>query len=334
MSLDYQVILSGLDITDWVIEKPNIVYQKNQLGELSEIPNADIIVDNSTHLFTPYHSQSIIQDVRERSIVIYEDTMLIFEGYLRHSLINTTDTTAMLQCTARINQIIGSIMTPAIDDTIQSFSEISEYIYTLYNIEIDKTSYYRSHKKQQELGLLGWINHNVDHSSSVMEIQQLLANAGFSRHYFISNKAYMEFIDPFEDTISFHTFTDDDIISIENYQPLEKVPYDGYLVQTAAGKAEKIGLNMAPSLDCGLTSPVIMATPAGGLYWGDYNLELSNKTQSEITLRLVKDTEAFWLGMTSVFTIQSTTEGIEETFLVTSIDKSNDIFVIVRGETV
>lgn len=331
--MEYRVELANIDISRWVINKPGVVYTKNRLGELAEIPNAEILVDNGYHVFTPFHAQSIIQDERERTLEIYEDDLLIYEGLLRHSRINTQDKTATLQTTARINRIVGNIMTPVNDLTIQSFAEISEYLYTLYNIEIDNVSYYRTQKKQQDLGLLGWINHTYEHGSSVMEIQQFLANAGFSKHYFIGNKAYMEFVDPFETVYPIYTFTDDDIITIDNYTPLEKVPYDGYVVNTAAGSATKIGLNMAPNLDCDPSRPIIMATPSGGYYWGDYQIELAAKLQNEITLRLVKSKYAYWLGMQTTFEIDSTSEGINETFIVTSIDKSDDIAVVVTGET-
>ena len=333
-SIDYQVYLSGNEVTDWVIEKPNIVYFKNRLGELSEIPNADILVDNSNFLFTPFHEQSLIQDERERDVLIYEEDLLIYEGKLRHSLINTSDRTATLQSTALINEIIGNRLTPVSNLTVQTFSEISEYIYTLYNIEIDKPSYYRTKEKQEDLGLLGWINHTVEHGSSVMEVQQLLADSGFSRHYFIGNKAYMDFVDPFEDTTTYFTFTDDYILEIDNYQLIEKMVYDGYSVLTAAGRALEIGDSMAPDLDCSIANPIVMATPAGGHAWGTYQIELSKKRHYEISLQLVKDQYSYWLGLQTVFAIDSEYQGIQETFRVTSIDKNNDIFIVVTGESV
>ena len=334
MDNEYRVMLSGINITDWVITKPSIIYSKNRMGELSEIPNADILVDNKRHVFTPLHANSIIQDVREREVLIYENSLLIYKGYLRNSLNSTDDTTALLQCTASINKVIGATFIPISNPSLLTFAEISAYIYGLYNIEIDGYSYERSREKQEDLGLFGILNHTLDHLQKVMEIQQWLANAGICKHYFVSDKAYMEFVDPFETVYSMYTFTDDHIISIDNYNPIEKTEYDAYTVNTVVGTARKEGLVEISPLEATTINPVAMINIGGGYLWGDYQIELSKKRQDEITVRLVKTKEAFWLGLNSVFTIQSETEGIEANFILTSIDKSNDIYVVVTGESV
>ena len=331
MTNNYTFIISGLDITDWIREKPNLVYRRSNVGELIELPNVNLIGDNTKNVWAPGHENSIFtEDYIGESVKIYESDILIYEGQVRNVTISNAGRIATVSSTAKINEILNA-QQPAYISTIKTFAEHSEDIYKQYGIEIDTISYNRSKELQEDNLLQCRVNIAISHNQSLMQIQQWLAQAGLCRHYFIGNIAYMDFFDPNETRYSMHTFTDSDIFDIQNYQLLEKQVYSGYEVITSTGTASKSGLYMVPTLDGNTDKPFIIVTPETGYNWGDLQVEISELEQFNLTVNLCKSKYTEWLQLTSVITIQSDRYGINKEFEIISMNPSSDLGVSIEG---
>lgn len=335
MSNRYLITVSGLDMTNWIRENPVLPISKSGLGELTEIPNLTLIGDNTNHVWTPLHQNSIF-DVgwRGSEIKVFKDNILSYEGEVRNSILSNDGRIANIQTTAKINRILNAQMPPYFED-LKTFAEHSQDIYEKqFGIEIDPVSYTRSREKQEDLAMQVRANIHVDAKQSILQVQQFLADAGMCRHYFISNIAYMDFVDPETERISLHEFSDNDILEISNYQLIEQDIHDGYEVITAAGTARKAGLNKVPIIDMQSDKSFVMASVAGGYNWGDRQILLSERQRYTITVFLAAGNYSSWLNLDSVITINSELFGFKKDFEIVSIDDSNLLGIIIIGESI
>lgn len=331
----YQFLILGLDVTDWVKEIPSLPISRGEIGSLVELPNIDIIVDNSKQVFTPLNPNSIfITDWRGGEVIVKRDGSPIYIGELRNVVLQNAGLSATIQSTAKINRILNANL-PTYQSAQKTFAELSKDIYeNQFNIETDPISYGRSQAKQESLQLQARVNITSYSESTLISIQEYLAKAGICWHYFINQVAYMDFSDPNEVFIPVFTFTDNDIIDIQNYSLQEDNTYDGYEVITEAGSAKKVGVNMIPTLDATSGKGVVMSTIESGLNWGDTQLLLSNRETYSVQVHLAKRNETGWLKLGSAFVLDSTVFGINKTFQVLGIDDSSQLGPIVTGESV
>lgn len=329
----YTVTITGIDVSRWIRDIPAIPRNKGSLGTLADIPGLTLVGDNTKQVWNPEHPNSVLDaNWRGEPVVVTINGDRVYEGEMRNVILSEEGRVATIELTSRINRILSTNF-PFYYADLLTFAEISASIYASFGINWDSTSYARAKVQQQYYGLQARTSINPGAQLSLLTCQQFLANAGFCRHYFVKNVAYMDFIDPYTARTSMGTIVDDDILDISDYSLIEQDDYNGYQVQTATGLAIVNGSTMAPTLELGADKPFIMPTPAGGHEWGKLMIAYSEGNKYSITTHLAKGQITSWLDLDSIITINSAKFGINKQFEVISIDDSNRLGPIVTGES-
>jgi hypothetical protein len=330
--IEYRIEIAGIDVTNWIREKPNLSIQKGDLGDIVELPNLILVGDNTKHIFTPKHPNSIFTTAWiGDKIKIYRNEDIQYEGLIRNVSVTDAGRLAQIETTDLVNFKLGLQMA-LFTQNVKTLAELSQEIYTLYGINTDSVTYTRSKEIQEDWLLQARANVNVTQQNTLLQTQQWLTQAGIARHWFVNGTAYYQVYDPDETRYSMHTFTDDDIMDITEYDLIEKNEYDGYTVVCAGSVlAEKPGSNTIPVLNADSNSPFVFVTPETGHNWGERTIEISKKEQYSIKVVLTRSKYTEWLTMRSNFTIQSTRYGFTNTFQTLLLDYSSDLYVILGG---
>jgi hypothetical protein len=191
--IPYTVYISNLDFTDYILEKPVLALRKNDVGNLIEIPNVDLVLDNSEDLFTPEHPNCIFTGAwDDRVVTLYEDSLRLYSGYVREFTVTERGQQANLTLTATINRKVGAAMLPTYADQ-STPAEHSRAVYQQFGIETDLRTYEYAIARQIEMELVCRICHTLEHNQTLMEFQQFLANLRICPHYFYDNHTYIPF---------------------------------------------------------------------------------------------------------------------------------------------
>lgn len=330
----YRIEIGGIDVTDWIVEKPVLPFLKGGVGEVIQIPNISLIGDNTDKIFSPLHPYSIFQtDWVGMKVEIFENDLMIYDGEVRNSVISDAGRDCVIETTAKVNRELSKGMPIYIGD-IKTFSEHSQDIYEDFGIEVDPVSYAKTKELQEDYLLQCRVNIGVQQKMSLLQSQQWLTNVGICRHWFQGNTAYMEMYDPNQTRYPLYTFTDSDVLDIMEYNAVEKTLYNGYTVVCANGiLAQKAGDSKVPTIDADSDKAFIFSTPETGYNFGDKMIEVSEVDKYRLVVQFTKSSYAEWLSMNTVFTFQSDRYGFTKVFEVVGLDKSSNISIKVTGET-
>lgn len=331
--MSYEFFIDGIDLAEYLIEYPQTPNIKTNIGELVELQNLSFRLKNLDNSWTPDDPNFLLHpEGKEEPVIFKKDGIIIYTGLTRNAALSDRGRVATLNTTSKLNQILNAALPETILDQL-TLSEISKELYLHYGVETDDRSYNRSKRKQELHAIQATTNVNLNQKTTMLQAQQFLANVGLCYHYFVNEVAYMEYYD-IDTPVNPPTFTDDDILDLENYERIERPNYTGYSVNTAAGLAYEAGSNMAPVIEADQNQCFIINTLGAGFNIGDALIALSNRDQWKIKLRLTHSQWSESLDLTSFFKIQSTVTGIDQTFYCVFLDQGQPLEIIVEGLTV
>jgi len=334
MSTRYQFTYAGIDVTEWVRSFPGLQLRKSELGQLIQLPDISIEMDNTKQIWTPGHPNTILDELWQgEPILIHQDDILIYEGEINNVAISLQGRVATVSVGAKVNRVLGTQIF-FFESTQKTFAEISEALYLQFGVTTDATSYQIVREKQEDLLFQSTANINLNTNYSLLQAQQWLMDAGMCRHYFIGNTAYIKMLDPNETNLSLHTFVDSEILDVMDYTLIDRQHYDGYEVITAIGTARVVGVNPAPQLDAGVQNPFTISTLGFGFNWGDNQIDWSTGDKYRIQIHLAAGDFSSWINLETYFRIESERMGINRTFETISIDESSLLGPIIEAESV
>ncbi len=301
MELRYTITLAGIDITSYVIDLPIHTQRKNPYGQLVDVPSIQLECDNTYQVFTPGHLHGLLDtDWQYEPVQIWDSNLVIFEGVLRN--VDAGSSRATMELSSGIGRILEK-QVPAYYSEQKTLAEISHALYSSYGVSVDRISYYRASAKQKALGLQAVASISPDLRSTLMMLQQQLADLGLCRHYFINDVAYMDFTayqkSPFVTT----SFFDEDVIAVKEYSLLDTQRYDGYLIRTVTGDAVRTGIHRYPEINASSDAAIQFVSPASGYAFGDALLDLKNKQQHRIIIHLKQSSKTAMLTLHSIVQI-------------------------------
>jgi len=332
----YRIVIHGIDVTsDIKGDIPSIVVRKGEIGAITDIGNIELLGDNSKDIWIVGGIYSFLGETAQgKPVKIYDWNQLIYEGKIREINISNAGRDASIVCYTKVSETIEKIIPGYFDDQY-TLAELSQRLYETFGVTVDAVSYSNAKSKQLAMGLQARINILPNSNTSLASAQEWLAKVGFCRHYFVSNVAHLDFVDPTETHNPFTTLTNEDIIDISEFREIEKNVYNGYLVQTATGNAYQAGTNMVPSLNCDETQSFVFPGIGQGIAYGDRAILMSERSLHSLTI-IVKKSSAQWMTLESTFKMESLTNryGIEKTFEVLSIDNSSLISTVIQAVSV
>lgn len=343
MNKTVRITISGNDCTDYIHTIPQLPQRKSEVGQLLEIPLLYLTCDNTEHLWTPGHSNSILDHTWfGEPIHLYREDELLFEGELSNIQWSNFGQTAELEVSAKINRLL-TIQVMSFQASTKTFAELSQEIYQQFGIPTDQASYAMSQQHQETYAfqaraqLFFGMNGTRGMQSSqqtLLQVQQFLANAGLCRHYFLGNTAYMEFESPNPPAYPVYVFTDKELLQCNDFHLLQQEPWDGYEVHTAMGTASKLGTHMPPVLNVDADQPFCVDSLEMGYNWGDIMLEYAQHERYFLSALLADDSPAAWLTLQSIIQIEFERTGIHGLFQLVGLDDSPTLGTLIYAESI
>ena len=330
----YTITLAGIDVTEWVREQPTFENRKSEIGGFLELQNVDLMMDNTSDLFVPGGTRSIVDaDFVGDPVLILDNLLIVYEGEVKAVTISDNGRTAQIYTTNRLNRKVNAALATYTDE-LYTFAELSERLYGFIGVEVDNASYTRAKTKQTALLMQGRIQVTPQSQTTVQQLQYQLASIGMCRHYFVDNKAYMEYYDVDDVRTIAHTFTDEDLIDVQTLESIERDVYDGYDVVTQSGTASKLGTFPLPSINADSTQTIMIPTIETGINIGEQWIKTSAKERTRITASLNTSTAAKALSFQSAFRITSDVMGFLRDYEITAYDGSGQIRILIEGESI
>lgn len=331
--MSYIINYRGYDITEYCLPISGLENRKGSYGDLVYYPNLTVVVDNTKEIFTQNHPNAIISsNWLGDQVEIFKDGELLFDGRLRNINLTKVGNQAELQLTSAIDEVLNANLI-TYESGLKTLAELSEDLYLAYGIEIDYVSYETARIWQNIFGIKAKLAYVPPSSMTLIQAQQWLADTGLCRHYFIGNKAYMQFINQSETKPVTYVFTDNDIIDIQ-LTKMEKEYYDSYVVNTLQGQALGAGSKAMPAIDGGSGSAFIFPYLITGVNIGTLLLNYVQSDISKVTVSLIRNDASNYITLNTYISLQGNKLGQTYDLEILSIDKSDDSSVTLECETI
>jgi hypothetical protein len=341
MSSKYKIILStSLDITEYIIQFPDLNFSRGDYGEFPTLGNLNIQLDNTKHFFNPLHRQSLFygEDWQSWRVNIYDkaDTK-IWSGKLDSLSFDTNGKQATLNAKARITEFLDKII-PFYSIENKTPAWITKDLLTLYGIPYSEYSFNKSENLQEDAGMT--INAYIayDQNLSLYDALKQLADIGIARLFIYQDKLYYETYNPdWIENSNIIVLDPPDIWKIEAMEILEKTPYLSYEIKTdtitvSNDDYDPMGKNLK-SLDLTADQSFYTSSVITANYIGESYLSISQKSRMKANLLTDINLGIFFQPSTIINFQKDPLIPEYKNFEILSIDNSSNLYSKIEVQT-